>query len=59
MKKVNLISVIPLKVENESNEIDRFFSLVDDLDSDDLIQKQTSRKRMLVLRFLKGPLLQN
>jgi hypothetical protein len=28
-----------IKIERESDEVDRFFSLVDDLDSDDIIQK--------------------
>jgi hypothetical protein len=57
LKKVRHCEDNHSKIESESNEIDRFFSLVDDLDSDDLIQKQTSRKRLLVLRFLRGPLM--
>ena len=44
------------QIEIESDEIDRFFSLVDYLESDSIIQQQSTRKRMLVLRFLSGPL---
>jgi hypothetical protein len=45
------------KVESDGNEADRFFSLVDDLESDELIQNQNGRKKLLVLKFIAGPLL--
>ena len=36
--------------------MDRFFSLLDDLESDEYIQSQTQRKRILILKFIAGPL---
>jgi hypothetical protein len=31
--------------------------LVDDIDNDDLIQGKSYKKKLLILRFIKGPLL--
>ena len=37
--------------------MDRFFTLVDDLENDDIVQNQPARKKLLTLKFLQGPLL--
>lgn len=48
-----------LQIEPDSNEIDRFFSLVDDLDNDVIVKNQLGRRKTLILQFKKGPLLPN
>jgi hypothetical protein len=44
-----------MKIENDGDEVDKFFSLVDDLERDELIQRQVQRKKLLKLKFISSP----
>jgi len=39
------------------DEVDRYFARVEDLEQDEVVQNQQQRKKLLVLKFQRGPLL--
>ena len=50
------IKYFPSKIESSTDEINRYFAMTEELDNDASIK--TTRKKLLVLKFIQGPLIQ-